>query len=335
MFSRRRPEARRGGFTLLEVLITLALIAIVLVVLFEFTAYVDRVWKTTATDPFVEAESAFESVAAHLAGATLEPYQDYADVTGAFRTASSPSSFAPDHAARRSDLAFACGPGAIWLAGSGRTTAGDGVFFVAPQGYTQTDAHLGLGQLLNALGYFVDFADETDAPAFILPGFHRWRWRLKEIVQPAEALGIYAAPTSSAWIQPLVRTNAATPVLAENVIALIVLPERSANDTGPALAPAYEYDSRDASNPVTRNQLPPRVRLALVAIDEASAQVLAVQNGLQAPALVPANSFTVAAQLDADLASLDAELTGRRIAHRILQREIILPAAAWTNLPSS
>lgn len=337
MFSRRRPrpEARPGGFTLLEVLVTLALALIILGTLLEFMANVDRLWKTTATDPFVDAESAFENMATHLAGATLEPYQDYADATGAFRTASSPPSFAPDHPARRSDLAFVCGPGVTWLAGSGRTTVADSVFFVAPQGYTQTDARAGLEHLLNALGYFVDFGDETDIPAFILPGTHRWRWRLKEILQPTEALGIYAAPTSMAWIQPLVQMNAATPVLAENVIALIVLPERSTGDSGAALAPGFSYDSRDASSPVTRHQLPPRIRLVLVAIDEASAQILASQNGSQPPSLVPANLFTEAAQLDADLASLDAALTGQRIRHRILQREIVLPAAAWTNVPSS
>jgi uncharacterized protein (TIGR02599 family) len=337
MFSRRRPEIPSGGFTLLEVMVTLALVLIVLVTLFEFTSNVDRLWQTTATDPFVEAESAFENMTAHLACATLEPYQDYADATGAFRTASSPASFTPDHPARRSDLAFACGPGATWLAGSGRTTAAGSGFFVTPQGYTQTDAHLGLEHLLNAIGYFVDFGDETDAPAFILPSTHRWRWRLKEVLQPTEALGIYAAPTSAAWIQPLVQANAVTPVLAENVIALIILPERSAGDSGPGLAPTFSYDSRDASSPVTRHQLPPRVRLALVAIDEASAQVLASQNGSQPPSLVPANLFTVGtdAQLDADLASFDAMLTGRQIRHRILQREILLPAAAWTNAPSS
>jgi uncharacterized protein (TIGR02599 family) len=132
-----------------------------------------------------------------------------------------------------------------------------------------------------------------------------------------------------------VQATSSTPVLADNVIALIVLPERSAGDNGAALAPAYDYDSRDASNPVTRHQLPPRVRLALVAIDEASAQILAAQNGSQPPALVPANLFTTAAQIDADLATLDAALAGRQIGHRILQREIILPAAAWTNAPSS
>jgi uncharacterized protein (TIGR02599 family) len=334
-FFRRRLEARRGGFTLLEVLVTLALILIVLFTLLEFTANVDRLWKTTATDPFVEAESAFENVAAHLACATLEPYQDYADVTGTFRTASSPASFTPDHLARRSDLAFVCGPGASWLAGSGRTTAGGCVFFVAPQGYTQTDAHLGLEHLLNALGYFVEFGDETGAPVFALPGSHRWRWRLKEILQPSESLGIYTAPTSIAWLQPLVQVNAAAPVLAENVIALVVLPERSAGDSGAPIAPAFTYDSRDATNPVTRHQLPPRVRLALVVIDEASAQILAAQNGSQPPSLVPPNLFAAAGQLDVDLATLEATLTSRQIQHRILQREIVLPAAAWSNAPSS
>jgi uncharacterized protein (TIGR02599 family) len=292
--SPRLPDFGKGraAYSLLEVLVTLALLLIILVTLLGFTSNVDRLWKTTATDPFVEAEEAFETVAAHLASADLEPYQDYADVTGTFRTATSPASFATDHLARCSNLAFACGPSAGpggWLNASGRVTAGGCVFFVAPQGYTQTDAHLGLEHLLNALGYFVEFGDETEAPAFILSGTHRWRWRLKEIVQPAESLGIYTTPTSATWIQPLVQAGAPAPVLAENVAALIVLPERSANDSGTALAANYFYDSRDASNPLTRHQLPPRVRLALVAIDEASAQILAAQNGSQPPTLVPGN----------------------------------------------
>jgi uncharacterized protein (TIGR02599 family) len=337
-FSPPRPEAGRAAFTLLEVLVTLVLLLIVLVTLLEFTSNVDRLWKTTAADPFVEAEEAFETISAHLAAADLEPYQDYVDTTGAFRTAVSTTSFTPDHLARRSDLAFVTGPagGANgWLAASGRLTAGDCVFFLAPQGYTQpADAHLGLEHLLNALGYFVEFGDATNAPAFI-PGLHRWRWRLKEILQPTEQLGIYTSATSAAWLQPLAQAGASAPVLAENVVALIVLPERAASDPGPPLSADFTYDSRNAAVPLTRDQLPPRLRIGLVAIDEASAQILAGQNGTQAPALVPANLFTAAAQLDADFASLDAALTERRIGHRIFQREIVLPASAWTNVPAS
>jgi uncharacterized protein (TIGR02599 family) len=339
-FFPRRPRLRNEvrAFTLVEVAVTLALLLIVLVTLVEFMSNVDRVWKSAAVDPFAEAGSAFESVAHHLSGATLETYQDYADITGAFCTASSPSTFAPDHLARRSDLAFVCGASGGtngWLASSGRVAAGDGVFFLAPQGYTQTEVNQGMDHLLDALGYFVEFSDESNVPAFLLPITHRWRWRLKQIEQPSESLGIYTLPDSPSWVQSLVQPGAPVGVLAENVIALLVLPDRAANDSGAPLSTDYHYDSRDATNPLTRNQLPTRLRLALVSIDEASAQILAAQNGTQPPSLIPAGLFVTAAQLDADLATLDASLTTRKINHRLFQREILLPAAAWSNTPSS
>ena len=117
-------------------------------------------------------------------------------------------------------------------------------------------------------------------------------------------------------------------------MTLIVLPERAANDSGPALAPAFSYDSRDAGNPLTLHQLPPRLRLVLVAMDQISAQRLAGQNGSNPPQLVSAGLFQQAAQLDADLASLDNALTAQKIGHRIFQREILLPSSAWSNTPS-
>jgi uncharacterized protein (TIGR02599 family) len=319
-------------------LVSLAVLLIVLVTLVQFMTNVDQAWRSTAADPFAEAGDAFETVVNHLTTATLEPYQDYADTTGAFRTAATSAAFVPDHPARRSDLAFVCGAGGGsggLLTASGRVTAGDSVFFTAPQGYTQTDAHLGMEHLLNALGYFVEFSDEENAPAFILPATHRWRWRLKEIVQPSESLQIYALPTSAAWVQQTVQAGAPTAVLAENIVTLAVLCEPAANDTTSALAPTFQYDSRNAASAVTRHQLPPRVRLALVAINEASAQILAAQNGSAPPPVVPSTLFVNAGSFDADLASLDATLTGRGLRHRIFQREILLPAAAWTNTPSS
>jgi uncharacterized protein (TIGR02599 family) len=335
-FSPRRPSSF-AGVTLLELLVSLAVLLIVLVTLVQFMTNVDQAWKSTASDPFAEAGNAFETVVNHLTTATLESYQDYADTTGAFRTATS-AVFIPDHLARRSDLAFVCGASggsSGLLTASGRVTTGDSVFFTAPQGYTQTDAHLGMQHLLNALGYFVEFSDEENAPAFIFPATHRWRWRLKEIVQPSESLHIYALPTSAAWVQQAVQARAPTAVLAENIVTLAVLCEPAANDTTSALATTFQYDSRNAASAVTRAQLPPRVRLALVAISEASAQILAAQNGSAPPPVVPSTLFVNAGSFDADLASLDATLTGRGLRHRIFQREILLPATAWTNTPSS
>ena len=292
----------------------------------------DRAWKTGASDPYAAAQDAFETVAAHLADATLETYEDYADAGGNFPTN---SAFVADHLARRSDLAFVCGPatgaGGL-LASSQRTTAGSAVFLAATEGVTQSYANQGLDRLLNDVGYFVEFGDDDSQPAF-LSFAHRYRWRLRQVQQPSETLQVYSSASSSAWIQQLVPTGTAVPMLAENVIALVVLPERYAADTGAALSPAYAYDSRNVANTVTLNQLPPRVILVLAAIDEVSAERLAAQNGATAPSLVASTLFQAGtpAQLTLDIATLDASLTAQKIGHRIYQREIQLPSAAWSN----
>jgi uncharacterized protein (TIGR02599 family) len=325
---------RRSGFTLIEVLISLGILLIVMVVLMQFMTGVDAAWKSAAADPFAEAQDAFETVAHHLAAATLAPYEDYADGSGAFRTS---AAFVPNHLARRSDLDFVCGPGAGTnglLTASGRTTSGSSVFFLEPGGTTQTDAHAGLEHLLNATGYFVEFGDDTTAPSFILPQTHAYRWRLKQVTQPAESLQIFAGGTSSSWVQSLVASTATLTVLAENVVTLLILPEPAANDSGATFVPTFKYDSRDTTNLLTLHQLPPRVRLVLVAMDPASALRLAAQEGSSAPQLVAATLFQQAAQVDADLATLDASLTTQKIGHRIFQRDIILPSSSWSDTPS-
>jgi uncharacterized protein (TIGR02599 family) len=329
--SKTRRKLR--SFTLLEVLVTLAVVMVILIALAQALDSADRIWKSGATDPYAEASDAFETVASRLADATLETYEDYADATGNFATN---SLFVPDHLARRSDLAFACGPAAGTsglLASSQRTTVGSAVFFTATEGVTQTYANQGLGRLLNDVGYFVEFGDDGSEPSFLAGAGHRYRWRLRQVQQPSESLEVYSTSTSAAWIQQLVSAGAAVPMLAENVIALVVLPDRYAADSGAPLAPTYSYDSRNAANAVTRNQLPPRLILAMVAIDEPSAARLAAQNGATAPQLVPASLFQIGSstQLTQDLATLDASLTAQKIGHRIFQREIQLPSCAWSN----
>jgi uncharacterized protein (TIGR02599 family) len=329
---RRLFRRRNSAFTILEVLVTLAILLVIFVAMARFVNDVSSVWQSGATDPFAEAQDAFEIVARNLASATLEPYQDYANANGAFRTGS--AVFVPDHLTRRSDLDFACGPSAGTtglLGASGRTTTGSGVFFLAPQGYTQTYGHEGMERLLNATGYFVEFSDDASAPSFVLSQTHFWRWRLKQLVQPAESLQIFTTTTSSAWIQQAVPAQAIVPVLAENIITLIVLPELAANDANTPLSPTYSYDSRDTTNLLTLHQLPPRLRLVLVAMDSASALRLATQNGSNAPALVPSSLFQQASKLDADVASLDGTLTAQKIGHRIFQRQILLPSSTWSD----
>jgi uncharacterized protein (TIGR02599 family) len=162
-------------------MIAIAILLVVMVTVLEFCATVERAWKASA-DPYADAERAFETVTGNLAAATLEPYQDYADINGAFRTNSAVAPnppFVPDHLARRSDLDFVCGPAAGTtglLATSDLTTTGSAVFFLAPQGITQTYANSGMERLLNAMGYFVEFGNDNNVPSFIQAP--NWRWRL-------------------------------------------------------------------------------------------------------------------------------------------------------------
>jgi uncharacterized protein (TIGR02599 family) len=320
--------------TLLETLATLLVLALIFAALLQFMSSVDRTWQVASEDPFAEAEQAFETIAQNLSVATLEPYRDYADATGAFRTAGS-AGFMPYGMKRHSDLDFVCGPSggtSGLLAGSGRTTVTSSVFFTVPGGETETLAQQGMGHLLNALGYFVEFGGDTAAPQFLL-GTSRLRWRLKQVLQPSESLQVFSDPTSSAWVGQLAGPAASPVTLAENVIALIVEPEGAATGAGATLPSTYVYDSRDPGNAVTFSQLPPRVHLALAAIDEASALRLAAASGSGAPALVPSGAFQNAGQLPADLTALDAALTTAKIAHRILQRDIAITTAAWSNSP--
>jgi uncharacterized protein (TIGR02599 family) len=333
----RTPKFRReaaGGFTLLEACAALFILTLVFGVLGQFMSGVSKAWQSAASDPFGEAAAAFETVTRNLSRATLEPYQDYADASGAFRTG---AGFVPDHPARRSDLAFACGPSAGpggLLASTGRVAATDSVFFVQAAGQTQLYVQDGLNHLFNARGYFVEFGSDANVPSFF-SGTPRERWRLKQVEQPSEALQVFTTTDTPSWITQLAGAGATPAILAENVIALVVLPERAVSDVGPPTpAPlTYSYDSRNAASTLTLAQLPPRADVFLAAIDEASAERLAATNGTAAPVLIPTGLFQDATKFSADMATLDASLTAAKIRHRFFQRDLDLVASAWSDNP--
>ena len=325
--NRARPP--RAGFTLLEVFATLTVLMLAITALVQFMDSVDQSWRATVSDPFAEAASAFAVVTQHLEMATLDPYRDYVDATGAYRT-SPDAPFTPYQLARRSDLDFVCGPGASLLGSTGRITAGSGVFFAGPAGQTQVYAQAGLDHLFNALGYFVEFGADVNRAAFSNAA-PRLRWRLKQIAQPSEALQIFSNSTSAPWITQLAGPAATPAILAENVIALVVLPERKPGDA--TLAPGYGYDSRDTTDALTFAQVPARLRVMLAAIDEASAQGLAAADGSTSPALVPSGDFQDATKMDTDIAALDASLTAAKINHHIFQRDLAIATAAWSDTP--
>ena len=107
-------------------------------------------------------------------------------------------------------------------------------------------------------------------------------------------------------------------ILAENIVALIILPRLSEGEKDPQtsqafnaydLAPKYSYDSTAGnSNPSLnpRNQLPPVVQVTMVAVDEASFKRLSPDT--TAPDFGLATMFLNASNYDTDMAQLQANL---------------------------
>ena len=339
---------KAGGFTLVELLVATAILVLILVMTVQITNYASNLMVHTQAkvDSFQEARAGFESMTRKISQAMLNTYWDYADVNGNPRTTANSSAFVPSSYLRQSELHFITGQTMT------STTQSTGlfdsiystrvppllftthaIFFAAPLGYSSTTSSATLTNLLNECGYFVEFSsDSSDRPTFlsgtsgaaIIP--LRYRFRLKELSVPTESSEFYTYDTTTFppnWITdpfgtapPLKRT------IAENVIALIILPMRSPNDPAISgttsyaqLAPHYAYDSRawittSPTNPVvnnadssplvgiTRNQLPPVVQITMVAIDEPSAARLASKNGTTMP------TFTDSSALPAGLPSI-------------------------------
>jgi uncharacterized protein (TIGR02599 family) len=207
-----------------------------------------------------------------------------------------------------------------------------------------------LDRLLNACGYYVEFADDTASrPRFLQSNSTvqaRRRFRLMELTQPTENFSVYQAtatanPSQSqlrAWfISPLQSATPPVHVLAENVIALILLPQYSPNDviaSGSAvLSSDYSYDSKNAARTDTHNQLPPMVQVTMVAIDEASALRLAQRNGVAPPDFGLGNRFKQSDQYLTDLQALEKNLVSQKVTYRVFSTNVPILQAKWSSNP--
>lgn len=327
--SPRAPRIRlwlKAAFTLIEMLAAVAILAMILAVIFGITQQTGNAWRSTNSkiDAFQSARAAFDSLAQALGQATLNVYYDYYDASGNRRSAANAATFVPAAYGRYSDLHFLSGKSLV----PGQVT--HGVFFQTPAGYSGAASLEGMDTLLNACGYYVTFTPEPSRPAFLdgLPNSPpaRQRYRLMQLLQPSQELAVYAGASGDQWLTgALAASPAPVRQIAENIVALVVLPRRADNDLGAPLAPEFEYDSRAGlSNPqaVTQHQLPPLVDIVMVAIDEPSAKRL--ENGSSAPDLGLGSLFQSAANLDADLQALEATLNERRITCRIFRTTVAL-----------
>ncbi|MEI9895871.1 MAG: Verru_Chthon cassette protein C [Chthoniobacter sp.] len=302
-----------AGFTLVELMVSTAIIGLIMLVLVQMTNQTSQTWRSTAEkiEKFQQARDGFESMTRRLSQATLNTNWDYLDASGAPRDKNVGSTafvkFVPIYYGRTSDLRFVSGPmksSAFSLDGK-IVRPGHGVFFQAPFGLATTTDYAAMDNLLNTWGYFVEAGNDPNRPDFVdkagVPA--RWRSRLMEYMLPTEQMSLYdKADNSYTWYTLHLNdaTNRPVRVLAENVITLIILPKLSKPDEdartraqtpqAAMLSPKYIYDSfpiapatlnpgasggTDPGMIMPKNQLPPILTVTMVALDERSAQRLA------------------------------------------------------------
>jgi uncharacterized protein (TIGR02599 family) len=363
--SSRSAKSRRGAFTLVELLLSTAVLSLIVLMLVAMTNQTAATWRYTTgkIEQFSGARDGFESLTRQIGQATLNTYYDYYNASGEPRTTDNAGIFVPKSYGRQSELRFISGsmdrsnsyngqPFPALAADASRPRPTHGVFFHAPLGLVEdVPKHGGLQGLLNSWGYYVEFdSDERNRPAFLQGASTiappRWRYRLMEFMQPSEKMETYKAPGN--WFAGAVN-QPGTPsahVRAENVLALVIQPALSPKDEraltppptvpGTALAPSYSYDSTQknptpALNP--HHQLPPTVRVTMVSVDEPSAIRLA--NGSTMPDLGLENLFRTdtpksAESYDQDLATLEATLSQKRASYRVFTTTVIIRGAKWS-----
>jgi len=329
------PPRSDRAFTLIEVIVASAVLALILMLLLSITDITSRTWRGTTDkmQAFDGARAAFDQITTTLSQAVLNTYWDYDDLA------------APTKYERRSELQFLSLPMKDFgLSATDYPT--HGIFFQAPTGtVSNKSTHGNLPLVLNAFGYFVEYGDDSfDKPSFVdgLTGTvqPRYRFRLKQWKVPAEQFTLYEKSSGVTgrnflgaqtldWID---LDNPHARPLAENIIALVVYPKNteSVNSNSTSLTSDFFYNSRDRTNAQRFHQLPPEVEVIMVAIDEASATRV-FQNSASAPNLT--NGLFSSAngpQIEADLQALSKKLTNDGVQFIVLRTTVKIRGARWS-----
>ena len=199
---------RSAAFSLIELMVSVAVLSILLVIVFQMLDQMQKTWKRTrqTVTEFKDSRTGFDELGRRLGQATMNAYFGYNYVKKPIQGISTRYGA---EIVRQSELHFVAGPAEEVLFKGSKSKAAGGmpghaVFFQAPFGFCYDRNKLDssrlqyeqLNSLLNAWGYFVQFnTDELDRPDFLnqlrnAPKV-RPRYRLMEFRQPTEYLQIY------------------------------------------------------------------------------------------------------------------------------------------------
>lgn len=344
-----------AGFSLIEVLTSLAILSVLMVILATMLSSIQRSFNRVRdkAEKYHEARVAFDNLERRIAQATLNTYWGYDNPER-------PTEYSP-----RSELHFVCGPMGQLTGSTRRVHSGHGIFFQAPFGYGGDEAgQLGGGKIYNELdgamncwGYYVEFNSDTESSRPLRPGFlssakieEKLRFRLMEFRLPSEKLTLFQIGLSGSTQQrqiyswfadDAIRLKYSVPV-ADNIIALFFVPRApgilgTPDDPGTSIAPAFLFDSRrfqwDKKNPSlslqTRHQVPPVLDMVLIAVTETSWLNFS-RNG--APEDLPGKlkiELKSPETVTRDLADTEKLLSSLNLDYRVFSTSVSLRTGKW------
>lgn len=340
-----------AGFTLVEMLVAIGILTVIILLSYQMIAGTSGAWvrSTSKMAEGREARVAFNSIVSRLSEATVDSYYGYT-----WQASAAPTVYAPNAYLRHSELRFISG-----LSSSVTGTASsptDAVFFVAPLGIVSDTTDYGhLPSLLNICGYYVQWTNvDPNRPAILPSANLPYRFQLMQFVQPSEQMSLYAATatgyptytqitTSPAWqLTALKNSPSGVRPIANNVVALLLLPAMTTTDSTGTLAPNFLYSSEAQSGtPATTsfNRLPPVMRVVMYTIDDASTKRLGTSSTMPNLYVDTGGNpiFTNAAKLYpsgatgdiGDLARFEATLSSRHITFRRFEAAVEFPRQPW------
>jgi len=276
-------------------------------------------------EQFREARRGFERINQRLAQATLNAYWDYVDANGLPRTTANAATFVPARYERISELRYLQTNAAGLTAPGGGDLRGMAVFFQAPLGKVESAALSGMNSLLNTTGFFIERGAGLEAPPPTVSWPSKDRYRLYEMIEPAENLSIYSLTSGNAdyrgteWFSYPLARRAYSHRLADNIVALLFEAVFTDASRQPRASRVYSSEPRTTPvQPVQANNLPPHVRVTMIAVDEASAQRIN-NSGI---VLTDATD-------DESLARLEAELVENRLGYHRFDSTVAIGPAQW------
>ncbi|MDF2375688.1 MAG: Verru_Chthon cassette protein C [Verrucomicrobiales bacterium] len=341
---------KKKAFSLIELMVAMGILSVLMLMMTLLLDQVQETWQYSESriSQFREARVAFDLMSKNIGQASLNTYWDLKDED---------RDGIVDQYFRTSELHFTVFDAAKELAGKAgsQQPVGSGIFFQAPLGYS--DNYRNLNNLFNAVGYFVAWGDDRNFRPSIIRSEPETRFRIFEFRPPAEANQVFAdgaeernmevrtdqifdkwySQSVSGLEDQLTFEQYLNP-LAKNVVTVVVSPRESISDdlgnredSFTRIASNYVFDSNDPSPARVRftQQLPPLVRITMIAIDESGGARLESE-GEEAPQLFPETLFQNVSRYESDLQEATTALSERNLNYKIFSTLISIRSAKWS-----